>query len=86
MEVLKNVGPSHDTVEEAEDSLNGIAAVQGYLFGYVEKKNKRCVTYLMLSPIDPIPGKNQEVVDIDFNLLAVGIAQFKAGAKNLAEV
>lgn len=53
MKLLKQVGPKCNTVEEAEDALAGISVLPWFVFGYVNEKENRCVSF---HEVDYNPG------------------------------
>lgn len=63
MKAIKQLGPKCASVGEAQDCLAGTATLPGFLFGYVDEKEMRCVTFhLYVESGQLAPG--QQVVDV----------------------
>lgn len=84
MRVIKQVGQAHVDVGTAEDSLAGIAVLPGFIFGYVDEKEIRCVSFHQ----DPTPGtalqRGQQSVELVFG--PVPETDFKKLAGNLKPI
>ena len=63
MKLLKQIGPKHDDIGQAQDALAGIAEVPGFVFGYVDGKEARCVTFHEISEAGGDLGIGQQFVD-----------------------
>jgi len=66
MKLLKQVGPKHDDKGHAQDALAGIAVVPGFVFGYVDEKENRCVSFHRVSDLGGELQRGQQVVDVVF--------------------
>lgn len=65
MQVIEQHSPKHETLEDASDSLAGLSHINGFLFGYVDEKENRTVTFFTDAfPENPqkIPGQRRRTL------------------------
>lgn len=46
MKAIKKVGPKLDSLDAAQSILNGLAKLDGFLFGHVDETEVRCVIFM----------------------------------------
>lgn len=72
MKLLKQVGHKHEDNGEAQDALAGISGLPGFVFGYVDDKENRCVTFHEVSEFERGPlGKGQQIVEVQLGTALV---------------
>ena len=46
MNVIKQLGDKHSSLEAAQDTMAGLRHIQGYQFGYIDPKENRPVIFV----------------------------------------
>lgn len=87
MQAIKMRGSPHPTLGEAQDGLAGVRTIPGFLFGYVDEKQNRVISFHAdTHPSSPVV-KGQERVTVAFmepNTIHAEINKAIAGIRAMA--
>ena len=61
--MIKTTGYSQKYVEMAYGELEGMSTINGFVFGYVDEKNKRCISFWDIEG-EALPRSGQEYVKV----------------------
>lgn len=50
MELLKQVGAAHAEIGDAQDNFAAVKVIPGFVFGYIDAKENRVVSFHQVSP------------------------------------